>query len=127
MKFVKANYLRLVNVKWFLFRSQPVNRSVICGIVLLGFVHVLFTVGLYGISRAGWFPNFRDGMGTWNALSDNRGDQLGATRLASLLNKNELASWWAVGDDSAQVHIRISSVFYYLFGNSRLSLVPLNT
>lgn len=115
--------------KWemALMRGQGINRALVCGIILLGSVHVLFTIGLYGMSRSGVFSNYHDGMGTWNVLSDNRGDQLGAIKLASLLKKNELASWWAVGDDSAQVHIRISSVFYYLFGDSRLSLIPFNT
>ena len=91
--------------KWemALMRGQGINRALVCGIILLGSVHVLFTIGLYGMSRSGVFSNYHDGMGTWNVLSDNRGDQLGAIKLASLLKKNELASWWAVGDTSKTV------------------------
>ncbi|HEX9780147.1 MAG TPA: hypothetical protein VGB20_02935 [bacterium] len=82
------------------------------------------TVGMWALARSEWRPDLRNQNGYWNFAIDASDAQHEAAALRRVLGEDGWRSWMA---RQAPIHSRAASLLMAVFGDSRLSILPLLT
>jgi hypothetical protein len=90
--------------------------------------HILFTISIFAIGRAGYFPELIDENGIGVGFSsDSKTYYRHITKLLENLRYGEYGEWW---DAPPQFHVKVYSLFFYtlgpLLGYNILCAEPLN-